>query len=268
MNNDGPLKIVHILLYWELWVLLLSQEHLNPKKESIKQHNATICIFAFYRPCLWKYKRTLMKVYQWKTHFSLCLTVFERRHLEMSPGCRGNRTEPMIKNYFHIICSQETSKAALGKKKSGLSNNRRLFYVKKITLYFLQVKYVFGKHILEKASGMDGQQVTADKKMFILKKKQGQTPHVWTVFGIQQETTFLVKLHRVLDYTAEAGTLTAEQLAVCCLYEWAPPADEWVCVTVYANYRLAGWSQMSRVLNLSHSKYRDKCFKSGMKEPI
>lgn len=123
-----------------------------------------------------------------------------------------------------------------------------------------------GKYILEKASGTDGQQVTADKKMFILKKKQSQLPRVGTVFGIQQETTFLVKLHRI--FTAEAGTLTAEQLAVSCLCEWAPPADEWVYATVDANHRLAGCYQLSRVLNLSHSKYRDKCFKSGMKEPI
>lgn len=29
MNNDGPLKMVHILLYGELWGLLLSKEHIN-----------------------------------------------------------------------------------------------------------------------------------------------------------------------------------------------------------------------------------------------
>lgn len=38
----------------------------------------------------------------------------------MSPGCRGNRTEQMIINYFYIICSHEISEAALGRKSLGL----------------------------------------------------------------------------------------------------------------------------------------------------
>lgn len=120
MNNDGPLKILHILLYWEFLSLRNTlTTKFRPEKDNIKKHNATICIFAFYRPRFWKY-RTLMKVYQRRIHFSLCRTVFERWRLQMSPGCQGNMAEQMIRNYFHIICSHEISEVALGRKSLGL----------------------------------------------------------------------------------------------------------------------------------------------------
>lgn len=53
-------------------------------------------------------------------------------------------------------------------------------------MYFLQVAYVFANHVLEKASGMDGQHMTVDKKGTLIRKNRVHPPHVMTI-GIRQE---------------------------------------------------------------------------------
>lgn len=51
-------------------------------------------------------------------------------------------------------------------------------------MYILQVRYLFSKHNLEKANGMDGKHLTAEKKGAFIRLIGSQTPCVMTIFGI------------------------------------------------------------------------------------
>lgn len=130
----------------------------------------------------------------------------------------------MIINYFYIICSHEISEAALGRKSLGLVIIVVDFLRLKKKVFSSGEVYIWQTYCEE--GNWDGWPTYESRqKRYIYKKKQGQTPCVMTIFGIEQENILLVKLNTIMDYTANVGTSTAAQFVVLCPHAWVPPAD-------------------------------------------